>query len=122
MPDVLHPKRRTARWGRPRELTVTDERRVIAEARAWLTRGPHWLSDRLARQGRVIAPVTIWRVLRRVGLNHRLARIAVLEDQGAATGPLTERTVRRRRVRGRHVAASSQRLTSVRSIASTSGS
>ena len=103
-PDGLHPKRRTARRGRPPELTVTDERRVIAEARAWPTRGPQWVSDRLARQGRVIAPVTVWRVLRRVGLNHRLARLAVLEDQGAATGLLTERTVRRRR-RGRHVAA-----------------
>ena len=34
-PDGLHPKRRTARRGRPPELTVTDERRVIAEARAW---------------------------------------------------------------------------------------
>ena len=103
-PDGLHPKRRTARRGRPPELTVTDERRVIAEALAWPTRGPQWVSDRLARQGRVIAPVTVWRVLRRVGLNHRLARLAVLEDQGAATGLLTERTVRRRR-RGRHVAA-----------------
>ena len=41
--------------------------------------------------------------MRRVGLTHRLARLAVLEDQGAATGLLTERTVRRRR--GRHVAA-----------------
>ena len=103
-PDGLHPKRWTARRGRPPELTVTDERRVIAEALAWPTRGPQWVSDRLARQGRVIAPVTVWRVLRRVGLNHRLARLAVLEDQGAATGLLTERTVRRRR-RGRHVAA-----------------
>ena len=101
--DGLHPTRRTARRGRAPELTVTDERRVIAEALAWPTRGPQWVSDRLARQGRVIAPVTVWRVLRRVGLNHRLARLAVLEDQGAATGLLTERTVRRRR--GRHVAA-----------------
>ena len=101
--DGLHPTRRSARRGRAPELTVTDERRVIAEALAWPTRGPQWVSDRLARQGRVIAPVTVWRVLRLVGLNHRLARLAVLEDQGAATGLLTARTVRRRR--GRHVAA-----------------
>ena len=62
------------------------------------------MSDRLARQGHAIAPVTVWRVLRRVGLNHRLARLAVLEEHSAATGLLTERTVRRRR-RGRHVVA-----------------
>ena len=38
-----------------------------------------------------------------MGSNHRLARLAVLEEQSAATGPLTQRTARRRR--GRHVAA-----------------
>ena len=102
--DGLHPKRRTARRGRAPELSVIDERRVIAEALAWPTRGPQWVSDRLARQGHAIAPVTVWRVLRRVGLNHRLARLAVLEEHRAATGLLTERTVRRRR-RGRHVVA-----------------
>ena len=102
--DGLHPKRRTARRGRAPEVSVIDERRVIAEALAWPTRGPQWVSDRLARQGHAIAPVTVWRVLRRVGLNHRLARLAVLEEHRAATGLLTERTVRRRR-RGRHVVA-----------------
>ena len=76
---------------------------MIAEALAWPTRGPQWVSDRLALQGLVVAPVTAWRVLRRVGLNHRLARLAVLEDQSATRGLLTERTARRRR--GRHVAA-----------------
>lgn len=102
-PDGLHPTRRTARRGRAPELSVADERRVIAEALAWPTRGPQWVSDRLAQQGLVIAPVTVWRVLRRVGLNHRLARLAVLEDQSASTGLLTERTARRRPAR--HVAA-----------------
>ena len=102
-PDGLHPTRRTARPGRAPQLSVADERRVIAEALAWPTRGPQWVSDRLALQGLVVAPVTAWRVLRRVGLNHRLARLAVLEDQSATRGLLTERTARRRR--GRHVAA-----------------
>jgi transposase InsO family protein len=102
-PDGLHPTRRLARRGRPPELGVTDERRVVAEALAWPTRGPQWVSDRLALQRLVVAPVTVWRVLRRVGLNHRLARLAVLEDQSAATGLVTERTVRRQR--GRHVEA-----------------
>ena len=38
-PDGLHPKRRTARPGRAPALSVADERRVIAEALAWPTRG-----------------------------------------------------------------------------------
>ena len=108
-PDGLHPKRRTARPGRPPELSVTDERRVIAEALAWPTRGPQWVSDRLALQGLDVAPVTVWRVLRRAGLNHRVARLAVLEDQSATTGLLTTRTARRHR--GRHVEAAVWQLT-----------
>ena len=102
-PDGVHPTRRTTRPGRAPALGVADERRVIAEALAWPTRGPQWVSDRLALQGLIVAPVTVWRVLRRVGLNHRRARLAVLEDQSATTGLLTERTVRRHRAR--HVEA-----------------
>ena len=102
-PDGVHPTRRTARPGGAPALGVADERRVIAEALAWPTRGPQWVSDRLARQGLIVAPVTVWRVLRRVGLNHRRARLAVLEDQSATTGLLTERTARRHRTR--HVEA-----------------
>ena len=52
-----------------------------------------------------MAPVTVWRVLRRHGLNHRMARLAVLEEQSARTGLLTERTARRRRRAARHVKA-----------------
>ena len=77
-PAGLHPKRPGGRQGRTPELPVADERRVIAEALAWPTRGPQWISD-------------------------RLARLAVLEEQSAATGLLTERTARRRR--GRPVVA-----------------
>ena len=102
-PAGLHPKRPGGRRGRTPELPVADERRVIAEALAWPTRGPQWISDRLAQAGLTVAPVTAWRVLRRHGLNHRLARLAVLEEQSAATGLLTERTARRRR--GRPVVA-----------------
>ncbi len=102
-PSGVHPTRRTARPGRAPELSVADERRVIAEALAWPTRGPQWVSDRLALQGLIVAPVTVWRALRRVGLNHRLARLAVLEDHSATTGLLTERTARHHR--RRHVAA-----------------
>jgi len=104
-PDGVHPKRRQARRGRPSPLGVQTERRVIAFALAWPTCGPQWFSDQLAREGLTVAATTIWRLLRRVQLGTRRARLAVLEQHSAATvGLLTERTGRARRV-GRHVEA-----------------
>lgn len=101
-PDGVHPKRRQARRGRPPAVPVQTERRVIAFALAWPTCGPQWYSDQLAREGLTIAPVTIWRVLRRQGLGTRRARLAVLEHYSATTaGLLTERTAKAIR----HVAA-----------------
>ena len=50
-PDGVHPTRRTTRPGRAPALGVADERRVIAEALAWPTRGPQWVSDRLGPAG-----------------------------------------------------------------------
>jgi hypothetical protein len=97
-PDGVHPKRRAARRGRPSPLSVQTERRVIALALAWPTCGPQWFSDQLAREGLTIAPVTIWRLLRRHRLGTRGARLAVLERHSAATaGLLTERTARTHR-------------------------
>jgi len=94
-PDGVHPKRRHARRGRPPAVPVQTERRVIAFALAWPTCGPQWYSDQLAREGLTIAPVTIWRLLRRQRLGTRRARLAVLEQSSAATtGLLTERTVK----------------------------
>lgn len=94
-PDGVHPKRRQARRGRPSAVPVQTERRVIAFALAWPTCGPQWFSDQLAREGVTIAPVTIWRVLRRHQLGTRRARLAVLEQHSADTaGLLTERTAR----------------------------
>jgi transposase InsO family protein len=104
--DGVHPKRRRAAVGRPSALSVQTERRVIAFALAWPTSGPQWLSDQLAREGVTIAPVTVWRLLRRHQLGTRRARLAVLEHFSAAThGILTERTAHRDRRRTRHVAA-----------------
>jgi transposase InsO family protein len=101
-PDGVHPKRRQARCGRPPAVSVQTERRVIAVALAWPTCGPQWYSDQLARDGVTIAPVTIWRLLRRHRLGTRRARLAVLERCSAATtGLLTERTI----TPIRHVAA-----------------
>lgn len=94
-PDGVHPKRRQARRGRPPAVPVQTERRVIAFALAWPTCGPQWYSDQLARDGVTLAPVTIWRLLRRQQLGTRRARLAVLEQCSAATtGLLTERTAK----------------------------
>ena len=115
-PDGVHPKRRRARPGRPPTVSVQTERRVIALAIAWPTCGPQWYCDQLAREGVTIAPVTVWRLLRRQGLGTRRARLAVLERASAAqAGLLTERTVKP----ARHVAAA-QQATCCRSIRSTS--
>jgi Helix-turn-helix domain/Integrase core domain len=104
-PDGVHPKRRQAQRGRPSRVPVQTERRVIALALAWPTCGPQWFSDQLARDGVSVAPVTIWRLLRRQRLGTRKARLAVLEQHSAETrGLLTERTGRRRR-ESRHVEA-----------------
>lgn len=100
--DGVHPKRRQARAGRPPAVPVQTERRVIGFALAWPTCGPQWYSDQLARDGVTLAPVTIWRLLRRQRLGTRAARLAVLERCSATTtGLLTERTAKP----GRHVEA-----------------
>ncbi|MFH1747927.1 MAG: hypothetical protein ABIG44_12905 [Planctomycetota bacterium] len=79
---------------------------MIAVALAWPTCGPQWVSDQLAREGVMVAPVTIWRLLRRSGLGTRRARLAVLEQHSATTtGLLTERTSRVLRRPVRHVEA-----------------
>ena len=70
-PDGVHPRRRQARRGRPPAVPVQTERRVIAFALAWPTCGPQWFSDQLAREGVTVAPVTVWRLLRRVRLGTR---------------------------------------------------
>jgi len=103
--DGLVPKRRGPGRGRPPHVSVQEERRVIAVALAWPTCGPQFFSDWLARDGVAVAPVTIWRLLRRHGLNTRRARLAVLEANSAHTqGILTERTARALR-KTRHVEA-----------------
>lgn len=101
--DGLRPKPTSAHRGRPVGLPIDVEHRVIATALAWPTRGSQWVSAQLAEHGLAVAATTVWRVLRRHGLNRRDARLAAVEHQSAAVaGVLTER-VRRRVVR--HVAA-----------------
>ena len=67
---------------------------------------PQWVSDELARDGLRVAPVTIWRLLRRHVLGTRAQRLAVVECHTVATvGLVTERTARLRRRRRRHADA-----------------
>jgi transposase InsO family protein len=108
--DGLHPRRTKARPGRPPSVPVHIERTVIGLALSWPTWGPNRLSVQLARQGIEIAPSTVYRTLRRVGLGTRLERLGVLEHHSAErAGLLTERTRRRlhaARKKQRHVEAS----------------
>lgn len=93
--DGLHPKRTQARPGRPPAVPAHIERSVLAMALSWPTWGPNRLSVQLARQGVAIAPSTVYRTLRRVGLGTRQQRLGVLEHHSARrAGLLTERTRR----------------------------
>jgi transposase InsO family protein len=113
-PDGLYPRRHGARPGRPPSLSVQAERSILALALAWPTWGPVQLANQLRRPehgGLTVAPSTIYRVLRRMGLQTRWERLAVLEAHSAqAAGLLTERTRRQlaaaQRRQGPHVQAS----------------
>jgi transposase InsO family protein len=109
-PDGLHPKRTAARPGRPSSVTPEQERAVIALALAGPSFGPQRLADQLSSQGVRLAPSTIHRLLRRVGLGTRRERLGVIEHHSARTvGLLTERTrqklLRARFGRTQHVQA-----------------
>ncbi len=105
--DALHPRRTALHRGRPPQLDAVKERRMLALALAYPTWGPQRISDQLQLEGVTISPSTIWRALRRLGLNTRIDRLLVLEMHSArSAGLLTERTRRtlsRRKVR--HVQA-----------------
>ena len=47
--DGLHPRRRQARRGRPPELSLPQERAILALALSWPTWGPNRLSIQMAR-------------------------------------------------------------------------
>jgi transposase InsO family protein len=77
-------------------------------ALAWPTWGPQRLTVQLARQGVIIAPSTVYRTLKRLGLGTRRQRLGLLELHSAErAGLLTERTRKLREVRRkkRHVEA-----------------
>ena len=95
--DGVHPRRQRAQAGRPVTTTPEVERLVLGIAISAATWGCRRIAAYLARTWRVrLAPSTVQRLLRRVGLATRRARLTVLEQQAARTaGLLTERTRQR---------------------------
>lgn len=92
-PDGLHPRWTGVRRGRPPMVSVQAERAILALAIACPTWGPVQLAFQLRRPrhgGWRVAPSTIYRLLRRSGLQTRWERLAVLEAHSArAAGLLT---------------------------------
>lgn len=109
--EGLHPRRHRARPGRPVATPPEVERLVLGIAISAATWGCRRIAAYLARTWHLrLAPSTVQRLLRRVGLATRRARLTVLEQQAARTaGLLTERTRQRlwcaRHGRTRHVEA-----------------
>ncbi len=110
-PDGIHPRRQRAQPGRPVVTPPEVERLVLGIAISAATWGCRRIAAYLARTWELrLAPSTVQRLLRRVGLGTRRARLTVLEQQAARTaGLLTERTRqalwRARHGRTRHVEA-----------------
>jgi len=67
-PDGLHPRQTGAQRGRPPQLAVTDERRIVATALANPTWGPQRMALQFAQEGFHVSSTTVWRALRRAGL------------------------------------------------------
>lgn len=97
----------------PRRTPPHIERMVLAWAVAQPTRGPAFLAGKVRQHHDVIVhPSTVYRILKRHGLQTRFERLVVLEQHAAETaGLLTERTrselLRSRGHKPRHVQASS---------------
>jgi transposase len=76
-PEGLHPRRRGCRRGRPPKVEPHEEQAILGLAISWPTWGPRRLSAQLARSSVCVAPGTLHRLLRRVGLGTRHERLAV---------------------------------------------
>ena len=94
--DGVHPRRQRAGAGRPVATPPEVERLVLGIAISAATWGCRRIAAYLARTWQIrLAPSTVQRLLRRVGLATRRARLTVLEQQAARTaGLLTDRTRR----------------------------
>ena len=95
-PDGLRPEPRRG-FCPPHRTPPHIERIVLAWAITHPTRGPAYLASRIHRQtGLALHPSTIYRILKRNGLQTRYERLVILEEHAAETaGLLTERTRRK---------------------------
>src|SRR6266404_9872268 len=101
--DGVHPRRQRARAGRPVATAPDVERLVLGIAISAATWGCRRIAAYLARTWRVrLAPSTVQRLLRRVGLATRRARLTVLEQQAARTAGLLTECTRQRLWRARY--------------------
>jgi transposase InsO family protein len=101
--DGVHPRRQRGRAGRPVATPPEVERLVLGIAISAATWGCRRIAGYLARSWQVrVAPSTVQRLLRRVGLATRRARLTVLEQQAARTAGLLTNRTRRTLWRARH--------------------
>jgi len=96
-PDGVHPRRQRARAGRPGTTAPEVERLILGIAISAATWGSRRIAAYLAQTWALrVAPSTVQRLLRRVGLGTRRQRLTVLEQRAARTaGLLTDRTRQR---------------------------
>src|SRR5262245_39089612 len=84
--DGVHPRRQRGQRGRPIQVLPEVERLVLSVAISTATWGCARIAAHLRRTWQLpIAPSTVQRLLRRVGLDTRRARLTVLEQQAART-------------------------------------
>src|SRR4030095_9692021 len=85
--DGVHPRRQRGRAGRPVATPPEGERLVLGIAISAATRGCHRIAAYLTRTWHLrVAPSTVQRLLRRVGLATRRARLTVARATGGAHG------------------------------------
>ncbi len=101
--DGVHPRRQRARAGRPVATAPEVERLVLGIAISAATWGCRRIAAYLARIWRVrLAPSTVQRLLRWVGLATPRTRLTVLEQQAARTAGLLTERIRQRLWRARY--------------------
>jgi transposase len=101
--DGVHPRRQCGRAGRPVATPPEVERLALGIAISAATWGCRRIAAYLARTWQIhVAPSTVQRLLRRVGLATRRARLTVLEQQAARTAGLLTHRTRRALWRARH--------------------
>jgi transposase len=87
--EMLRPRERR-RPAMPNQTPLLVEQRILAFALAHPGYGPRRGSSELARErwgGIVVSPVSVWRVLRRHGLNTRSKRLSLVAGYAAPPQP-----------------------------------